>query len=247
MSIGHRIIAEEELIEASTAELYSALGAEDTPELFERSYRVDTDHDIPTGGGNSIDRKTKYIDRLLFQEVMDGEFKATELTPEQIIERWLDHEHSEKCIVDGDNSIDEYLPGHRCALQKEHEGILAILGKKNAAAKIKRYEETIWPGLVRCYHREVIKPPKDLWCGPLLSQPSERDEEILTAMRKLGVIDAGKRSKYSVHYGAGPQNCEVCSGWNPKLVSQQNGALAGCYRVNGLVRDWRHCDMWMKK
>src|SRR6185437_3554037 len=100
MSIGHRL-AEDELTQASIAELYSALGNRDTPELYQRPYKLDTDHDCPAGGGNSLDRKTKYIDRILYQECMDGEFKASGLEPQQIMDRWLDHEHSEKCIADG--------------------------------------------------------------------------------------------------------------------------------------------------
>jgi hypothetical protein len=247
VSIGHRAFTDEELTESSIGELYSALGVKDTPFLFGKPYKLDTDHDIPIGGGNSLDRRTKYIDRILYQEVMDGQFKATDLTPEQIIERWLDHEHSEKCMVDGDNGIDNYLPGHRRALRKEHEGIIAILGPKDAAKKIKKYEETIWPGLVRCYHRDIVKPPKDLWCAPLLDQPSERDEEILAVFRKLGVVDASKRPKYAVHYGFGPKNCDQCAGWNPELVSQEHGELAGCHRVSGLVRADRHCDAWRPK
>jgi hypothetical protein len=246
VSIGHRL-AEDELTQASIGELYEALGERDTPFLFERTYKLDTDHDIPAGGGNSIDRKTKYIDRVLYSEVMDGAYKATDLTPQQIIDRWLDHEHSEKCIVDGDNAIDNYLPGHRRALRKEHEGVLDILGTNNAAVKIAKYEATIWPGLLRCYHRQIVKPPKDLWCAPILDQPTERDEEILETFRKLGVVDASKRPKYEVHYGFGPQNCDQCSGWNPELVTQEHGQLAGCKRVCGLVRTDRHCDLWMKK
>src|SRR6185312_8906337 len=107
-------------------------------ELYQRPYKLDTDHDCPAGGGNSLDRKTKYIDRILYQECMDGEFNASGLEPQQIMDRWLDHEHSEKCIADGDNSIDSYLPCHRRALRKEHEGVLAILGKDKAAEKIQR-------------------------------------------------------------------------------------------------------------
>lgn len=246
MSIGHRL-ADEELTQASIAELYAALGENDTPSLFEKPWTLDTEHDIPAGGGNSLDRKTKYIDRVLYEEVMDGAFRAADLTPQQIIDRWLDHEHCEKCIVDGDNAIDNYLPGHRRALRKEHLGVLIILGTKDAAKKIAKYEATIWPALLRCYHREIKNPPRDLWCAPILDQPTERDEEILAIFRKLGVIDANKRPKYAVHYGFGPQNCDQCRGWNPELVSQEYGCLAACHRVTGLVREDRHCDLWMAK
>src|ERR1700682_2835433 len=160
MSIGHRLLDSEELNEASIEQLYDALGAEDTPALFAQSYKINTDHDCPSGAGNSIDRKTKYIDRVLYQEVMDGEFKKTELTPQQIIDRWLDHEHIEKCIVDGNNPVDNYYPAHTRALRREHEGVLAVLGRKNAAEKIRTYEQTIWPALLGCYSRAIKEAAK---------------------------------------------------------------------------------------
>jgi hypothetical protein len=246
MTIGHRLAADE-LSDTSLYELYSQLGERDTARLYEKPYSIDTEHDVPTGAGNSLDRKTKYIDRTLHQEVMDGAFKKTNLTPEQIIGRWLDHEHTEVCLADGDNPLDTYDPCHDRALKREHEGVLIILepaNKKTAREAIDNYEAVIWPGLTRCYHRPITKPPKDLWCAPLLDDPTERDDEILETFRKLGVIDATKRSKYSVHYGYGDKNCEDCSGWFPELISQENGQLAGCHGIAGLVRASRHCDMW---
>ncbi len=249
MTIGHRW-EQDELSDTSLYELYSQLGQRDTPKLYEQPYRVDTDHDIPTGAGNSLDRKTKYIDRVLYQEVMDGAFKATELTPQQIIGRWLDHEHTEICLSHGDNSVDTYVPCHDRALKREHEGILIILRPPTPAEAmeaLQRYEKTIWPGLVRCYHRPIVKPPKDFWCGPIVDDPTERDEEILETFRKFGVVDADKHSKLDVNYGFGEDRCDRCAGWFPELVSQEHGALAGCRRISGLVRADRWCGMWHER
>jgi hypothetical protein len=240
----------DELSDTTIYDLYSQLGQNDTPKLLEQPYRVDTEHDCPTGAGNSIDRKTIYIDRILYQEVMDGAFKKTELTPQQIIGRWLDHEHSEICLSHGDNGVDVYQPCHNRSLVREHEGVLTILRSSSPAAcrkAIENYEAVIWPGLVRCYHRPITKPPKDYWCGPLADHPTDRDEEILKRLTELGVIDAPKYSKYEVHYGFGEKKCEDCSGWFPGLISQEHGRLAGCHRINGLVREGRWCDMWREK
>ena len=85
---------EDELNDATDAQLFAQLGLNDTGALYQRGYEVDTDHDIPTGAGNSIDRKTVYIDRTLYDEVMDGGFGATGLEPRQIIRLWCDHEHT---------------------------------------------------------------------------------------------------------------------------------------------------------
>lgn len=249
MSIGHRLETEE-LSDTTIEELYSQLGQEDTPRLFEQSYKIDTDHDCPTGAGNSIDRKTKYIDRILYQEVMDDAFRATGLTPRQIIGRWLDHEHTEICLNHGDNAVDVYFPCHQRGLKREHEGVLAILCPQNPAQArkyLETYEATIWPAIVRCYHRPIAKPPKDYWCGPLLDQPIERDEEILEQLRGLGVVDASKHSKFEMHYGYGKNRCRDCRGWYPEMLTQEHGALAACRRVSGLVRQDRWCDLWSEK
>ncbi len=240
MSIGFR---QEELSDASITDLYTSLGDRDTPRLFEKKYKVDTDHDIPQGAGNSVDRKTIYIDRILYQEVMDGAFAKTNLEPEQIVRLWCEHEHIEKCIVDGDNEVDNYYPSHTRALVAEHKLLAIILGP---SIKVREnYEEVIWPGLVRVYHRPIRKVPKDLWCAPLLDDPTPRDEEILEQMVRLGVLDANKRTKHETHYQAGPTYCKDCSMWAPHIISQEHGALATCTAVNGLVRDIRHCDLWM--
>lgn len=245
MTILHR--PADELSDATIEQLYSSLGEHDTPKLFGQSFKVDIDHDVPTGGANSIDRKIKYIDRALYQEVMDGAFAATQLTPQQIINCWLDHEHSEICIVDGDNAIDTYEPAHQRALRREHEGVLVILGRTNAAAKIRRYEDAIWPGLMRAYHRDPKNPPADMWCGPLLDDPTDRDEELLEILRKLGVGDARKRSKEEVRYGFGKHSCSSCVMFKPEVISQEHKQIAACDAVSGLVRDTRWCQLWMPK
>jgi hypothetical protein len=245
VTISHRL-ADDELAQVTPAETCAALGQFDTPALFGKPYNVDVDHDVPNGGGSSIDRKTHYIDRVLYQQCMDGEFKATGLEPQQIVDRWLDHEHAEICILAGDNPVDTYYPAHERALCLEHEGVLAILGRKDGAAKIRRYEETIWPALLACYHRPIKNPPPDLWCGPNLDDPGERDEEILAQLAKLGVDDAHKRSKYSVHYGMAKHRCRACRFWSPSYLSQEQGQIAACEAVSGTVRQDRGCDLWQK-
>jgi hypothetical protein len=245
VSIGHRALDQEELTDATADELYRALGDRNTPELFGKSYKVDADHDIPYAAGNSVDRKTIYIDRTLYQEVMDGGLSKTGLNPDQIIGLWCQHEHTEKAIVDGDNPVDNYYPAHTRALRMEHSHLLSIVGQTNSSAKIRHYEESIWPSLVKCYHRNIKKPPKDLWCAPVLDDPTPRDEEIIEIFRRLGVIDAHKRTKREVHYRPGPQYCKDCRYWHPELISQDSGEMASCRIVNGLVRAEMHCD-WFK-
>lgn len=247
MSIIQRL-EDDEIIDVSLYELYSILGELDTPRLYDEPFAIDTKHDIPFGAGNSNDRRIKYIDRILYQEIMDGEFSATGLDPQQIVDLWLDHEHTEKCIADGDNPCDTYWPCHKRALKKEHGGVLAILGRQDAQRKIAHYETVIWPGLVRCYNRPVKKPPLDLWCAPILDDlEDEHDKEILAQLVKLGVKDAAKRSKYDVHYGFGKKPCEECKWFNNEPLKKSQGEIAPCKITAGLVRQDRHCDFWMKQ
>jgi len=243
MSIAQRL-DHDELIEASTAELYRALGSHDTPLLFEQPVEVVIKFQVPAGGGNSLDRQRVYIDNVLYQEIMDGSFSATGLSPVQLLERIVDHEHTEIVIAQGDNPVDTYLPAHRRALRREHEGVLAVLGRDQAEAKIQNYERVIWPGLLRCYQRPVKNPPKDLWCGVYLDEPDDHDERILETMARLGVIDAQKRSKYETRYGVGGYHCRECSMWAPRIIASENGALAACTAVSGLVRHDRQCELW---
>jgi hypothetical protein len=243
MSIYQRL-ADDELSDVSLDELLITLGEYTTARAYAKVYTINTEHGIPFAAGNSLDRKTVYIDHELYQEVMDGAFKATDLAPTQIVECWADHEHSEICIVDGDNPVDLYYGGHRCALKKEHLRITNILGRRDAKAKIANYEKVIWPGLQRCYKRPVKNPPKDLWCAPILDEPDARGEEIIKALIKAGVVDAGKRSKYETHYGLSGRPCESCRHWSPKQLSLDGGTLAACQVVTGAVRRTRHCDFY---
>jgi hypothetical protein len=237
MAIHERL--DEELAEKSLGETYKFLGQGDTPFLYDKGFSIDTDHDIATGAASSIDRKIKYIDRTLYQAVMDGEYKVTNVRPRDIITAWLIHEHVEKVIIDGDNPIDRYEPGHQCALAKEHQFIKWLGGN------IDKYEAAIWPGLVECYNNDKIeRVPLDLWCGPLLDSPEDRDLEILKRYVKLGIKDASKYSKLEAQYGVTNHKCEDCSMWQADKLSQMNQTLALCSAVNGLVRSDRGCSLW---
>lgn len=238
MSVGYR---DEELSDTSLRELYSALGANDTPALFDEPYRLDTDHDWPAAGGSSLDRKTIYIDRILYQEVMDNAFKASGVEPAHIISAWIRHERIENTIIAGDNPVDTYIPAHNRALAAEHE-MYRFIGADPA-----KVEKAIWPGIVRCYKRPIKKPPKDAWCGMFLNEMTPRDEEIVEELTKLGVFDAGKTSKYAARFGMSEHRCDQCRHWQPKKLSQEHGQIAMCEVVSGSVRANRGCELWSAK
>lgn len=233
MSTGHRGEAK------PVAELYRMLGQRDTDDLYARPVKLDTSKDVPYAGGVSIDGKTVYIDAKLFREVMEGRVAVHGMTPKQIAQAWIEHEHTEWAIDAGDNPADSYQACHGFATAKE-ERFVDQLGVEPG-----RYEEAIEPALKRCMARDPKNPPRDLWCGPYLDDPTPRDLEILSIFRAKGVEDAFKKSKIDVHYGIGAQQCQNCKhfGVGPK----RHGDLATCEIVCGLVRYDRQCDEYEEK
>jgi hypothetical protein len=229
MSTGHRSNARK-----TGAELYQMLGEGDTSALYARKVALDTAHDIPYAGGVSVDGKIVYIDRRLYRDVIDGRLAVRGMSPRQIIQAWIEHEHTEKAIDDGDNPVDAYLGAHGFGTAKEHAFVRLL------RVDPKRYEGAIAPALDRCAKRDPDNPPRDLWCGPYLDQPTARDQEILRIFRAKGVADAFKASKLAAEYGIGAEKCRDCRHF-------AGGKLGECEKVCGLVRWNRRCDWYEAK
>lgn len=236
MSIGHLAYEKK-----SREEIYKTLGGADTPKLYARKLKpVDHSRLIPYGGGISVDGRQPYIDSWLYDQVMSGRVRVRGISASQIIDRWIDHEHTEKTVIDGDNPVDSYQPAHEIATGKEEEGVDDI-GRSPAL-----YEDDIAPALRQCLRRALrligtndFNPPTDLWCEPYLDKPDKDDLRLLAAMRACGVVDAFKASKIEAHYGIGPEECRDC-----KHLEPGRGALRPCRKLSGLVRLNRHCDWW---
>lgn len=236
MSVGH-----ERQERKTPAQVFGALGTGDTSELYGEPFTVIVNRDIPYAGGNSVDRKRVYIDQTLYREVMAGKVEAGGLSPQQLIDRWVDHEHTEKAVDDGDNPYDDYLGAHGIATGKEESPI------DNPDA----YEKAIQPALDECIERflklgDKANPPKDLWCGPYVDDEDAEDKKILKILQAKGVKDAFKVSKSSAHYGMGGVECKDCKHYAP-TISQDNGKIGDCEHICGLVRWDRACDWWEAK
>jgi hypothetical protein len=226
----------------SDAELYKILGQGDTPQLYARKVKLDTSRSVPYGGGVSVDGKAVYIDELLYAEIMckrwvpqDQWVLVKGMSSDQIVQAVIEHEHTEWSVDSGDNPVDVYVAAHEFATAKE-ERFVKLLG-----VDPERYEAAMRPALERCAKREPKNPPKDLWCGPYLDDPTPRDKEILRIFRAKGVIDAFKVSKIDVHYGVGARECRDC-----KMFGPESNEMRTCSLVCGLVRANRHCDRWEK-
>ena len=233
MAIGHKKYEKK-----STAELFKILGENDTPKIYAKPVTLNTDYDIPYGGGVSVDGKTVYIDRTLFREVQDGKVCVRGISPKQLIRAWIEHEHTEKSIAEGDNASDAYPPCHEFATAKEERFVTNLLGPGTA----ERYEDAIAPALDQCAARDPRRPPKDLWCAPYIDDPTPRDKELLRIFRAKGVTDAHKKSKQSCEYGIGAEECKACAHFE-----RPGQELSTCEIVSGLVRDNRWCKWWTER
>ena len=225
------------------AELFEMLGRGDTPALLAQPVKVDHSRDVPDTGGIGVDRKTVYIDEGFYNEVMQGLVRVRGMSARQLITCIVEHEHTEKSVMDGDNPVNTYPPAHEYATGQEHEVVKEITGRDPQA-----YEDEIKEGITRCLRRFIARgraaanPPKDLWCGPYLDDPDADDEKVLAILRAKGVEDAHKVSKETVGYGIGPEACRDCA-----MFAEGSGPLRKCEIVSGLVRDKLWCGRWSAK
>ena len=213
------------------------LGEGDTPKLYARHVRLDTSHDTPYGGGNSVDGATVYIDAKLYEEIRSGKVSVRGMSSGQIVSAICEHEHTEWAVTAGDNPVDTYAGAHGFAAAKEDKFV------DNLGVAAERYEEALKPALVRCLARDPVNVPTDLWCEPYLDNPTPRDHEILRIFRAKNVTDAFKGSKLEAQYGIGAQECRECRHWQGK-----SGAVrATCEKVSGPIRADRRCDWFEEK
>lgn len=239
MSTGHLKFEEK-----PKAEMYEVLGERDTAKLYARKVLLDTSCDWAYAGGNSVDGRTVYVDRTLHQDVMAGRVAVQGMTAQQIIQAWIEHEHSEWAIDAGDNPVDAYLAAHGHAQAKEHDLI------RQLGVNADRYEDAIRPALKACIKRFIrlgtkANPPRDVWCGPVLDSPDDDDKEIIRILRAKGVPDAFKKSKLEVRYGVGQSPCSACTMFGDG--DMKSGIIRQCEAVCGIVRANRHCDLWKER
>ena len=228
------------------AELYAILGQGDTAEFKAQPVKLDYSRDVADAGGITVDRKIVLIDREFYDEIISGLIRVRGMQPRQVINRIVDHEHTEKCVMDGDNAVNTYPPAHEFATADEHGGVEDITGRDP-----QYYEDDLKDGITRCLRRFIAKgrradPHKDLWCGPYLDNPNADDKKVLEILRAKGVEDAHKVSKETVGYGVGPQQCRDCRHFGG-IVADGSGPLRKCEIVSGLVRDKLWCRRWSEK
>lgn len=224
-------------------ELQELLSKADAPALMQRWAKLDTDHDVPDVAGYNVAGTTRYLDRDVFQALLDPDHaKAvgvaidTGLTPDQTIECILRHEGIEKVLLDGDNDIDSYEAAHEFATTGEHEQVRAFGGSPI------RYERGLKEAIAFCAGKKLEQPPKDLACAPVLDDPDKNDKRVIKALQRRGVADAFKRSKETVGYSrsTGADRCGGCAQWQ----GARGATTSPCDQVEGIVRPDRWCRLF---
>ncbi len=124
-------------------------------DLRKRFTDLDVEHDIPDGLGCSEDGTIRYIDKDLFNAVVSGE-ADTGLTPEQVIDCFVEHIEAEKSLADHDNGVD-------------HWADIALLAHQAEAAKVEsfggdveQYDQALAPLFIACKAKEAKNVPDDL-------------------------------------------------------------------------------------
>ena len=223
--------------------LAETLGEGDTPDLYSRPYKVDYLHDIAYTAGNSVDGATVFVDQQTYRDVMDGKVYVRGMTPSQIIRAWREHEHSEWAIEMGRNPVQTYPGAHGLATTSEHKYV------KELPIDPDRYEACIRPALERAMARFLAlgtkcNPPRDLWCGPVLDDPTSDDRKVISILKAKNVEDAFKLAKNDVDYGVGSDRCKDCAMVGDRDILPN---LRKCELVNGLVRNTHWCCRWTKR
>jgi hypothetical protein len=214
--------------------------------MWARPHQVVLTHHIPDTGGYSVAGDRYYIDRDFAAAVHLGAWTDPRtgdhhvvavrgMAPQQIIDAVILHERIEKCMLDADNPINDYVQAHEYATCGEHRAVRA------AGASPAHYEHAIRPLIQYNERKPLAEVPLDLDCEPYLDHPDAEDRRALEAMRNLGVVDAGKIGKVDVRYArsTGRDRCESCAGW----MGPRPAELSPCRKISGLVRR----DMWCSK
>lgn len=134
-------------------DLGQMLGA--AADLRKRFTDLDVEHDLPDGVGCNNAGTIRYIDRDLFNAVLDGQ-TDTGLTPEQVIDCLVEHIEAEKSLADHDNGVDHWADLSLLAHQAEAEKV------KSFGGDVDRYDRALAPLFIACKQKEAKNVPKDL-------------------------------------------------------------------------------------
>jgi hypothetical protein len=223
------------------------------PALMQRWRQLDDRWDMPYLAGYNTDGTTRYIDRDALRAILDPAFAEqikvgpidTGLSPQDTVECLMEHEGTEKVILDADNPIDVYdrragaaaVGAHEYATCAEHAKV-----REKGGSPVK-YERGLAKLIKFCLNKTPQSVPQDLDCAAFIDDPDDRERVLIDIFKSMGVIDAFKTSKGDVDYSdsSGEDHCERCEHWQVDRLQSQYG-LARCELIAGLVRDTHWCS-----
>ncbi len=182
--------------------------------MWARPFRVDVTHQVADTAGYNVLGTVYYLDKDFYAAVMSGQIAIAGMTPKTIIQAILIHERTEKCLLDADNDITDYLGNkpqdqdagaHEYGTLAEHQFVRQFTTPRAyeaGLAKIIHFNE----------HKPLTNPAPDLDAEPHVDEMDAADKRALGEMRRAGVADAGKVSKDSVRYSRskGEDQCVRC-------------------------------------
>lgn len=215
-------------------------------DLMQRWRTLDVDHDIHDLAGYNVDGTVRYLDKDFFRALLDAEYAQqigigpidTGLSPGDTVACLLEHEGTEKVLLDADNPINTYDAAHEYATTAEHEMVRA---KGGAPVQ---YERGLKAAIAFCAKKKLADPPLDLACAPLLDDPDADDKRALKELQAKGDPDAAKTPKEDLGYAqsTGDDQCRKCVHWQDDRAQE----LSRCEIVDGLVRLDRWCERYKK-
>lgn len=230
------------------SEVKALLETGGAPQLMQRWQRLDVDHDIPDLAGYNVAGTVRYLDKDFFRALLDPAYADelgigkidTGMSPEDTVACLLEHEGTEKVILDASNDLDSYLSAHELATAAEHEKVRSLGGKPI------KYERGLKKAIAYCEKKTPETVDPDFSCAPLIDSPDKLDRRALKAMQKLGIEDAFKAPKATVAYTKST-SADVCAGCAHWLASPDTGPdLSRCSEIDGLVRRDRWCKRYEK-
>lgn len=170
-------------------ELAPMLGA--AADLRKRFKDLDVEHDIPDGVGCNTQGTIRYIDKDLFNAVVDGQ-ADTGLTPEQVIDCLVEHIEAEKTLKDHDNGVDHWADLSLLAHQAEAEKV------KSFGGDVDRYDRALAPLFIACKQKEAKNVPDDLM------DLGEQDDGEASGIQESGGVDQQARGRVEGAGGSDP-------------------------------------------
>jgi hypothetical protein len=218
---------------AHEKQLEKLLADPDAKRMWARPFKVLFDFDCPDGGGYSVLGDLYFVDPILADAIKTGKLSADGMSADETLETLIRHERIEKTLLDSDNEIVFYPASHEYATAGELDDV------RSKGGKVYQYKRVFKPFLALTERKRITRPHPQLDAAPYIDDPDRTDKTIIAELRRLGVVDAFKKSRHEVNYrdgkpGGGCSDCRHYTG-----VDDKRGI---CAITEGLILGRMWCD-----